>query len=318
MDSEVLAEALDALFRCVLPTAGVAAAAFVLVTRLWPKRLAPVAVLALGVAFVQGNHLREAVPYRLDAERPLTAGELGSAAWHAIARPASDEEEQPPRPDPQYWLPWVAGLALLTDLAMNLARVQIVLAWIVRGAVSLLAARLLLPEGCRAEMPWPEAVLAAAMLATWAVAWSIARRQEAGGWVALALAIALQSAALAVLLLAAWLSLADVALIAASALAGVALASWAGGERAEGSIGAAAVLLPSVLLMAKQNAPEDVPNAAFVLAALSPLALTPLLLAQRWLSGRWLALAGLVLVSAPAGAAGVMAALAWLAARQAE
>jgi hypothetical protein len=182
----------------------------------------------------------------------------------------------------------------------------------------MLAARLLLPEACRADWPWPEAVLAAAMLATWAVAWPIARRQEAGGWVALALAIALQSAALVVLLLAAWLSLADVALIASSALAGVALASWAGGERADGVVGAAAVLLPAVLLIGKQNAPEDVPDAAFLLAALSPLALTPLLLVQRWLSGRLLALAGLVLVSAPAGTAGVMAVLVWLAARQAE
>lgn len=300
MNQEIVGEVVEALFRCVTPTVGVAAAVFVFVARLAPKRLAFLAApLALAAAFAQGNYLREAVQFRLDQEAPLTAGELGKAAWRTSSRPAVTEEDQPAPPEAKYWLPWLAALALLTDLAMGLPRVPVVFGWVVRAAVASLAARLLLPVGMHKPWPWPEAILAALMLALWALPWALAKRQ-AGGWAALALALALQSAAVVVLMEANWASLADVALLASAALFGVAVAAWGMAETTEACAGAAAVLLPAVVLIGRQQASDDTPMAAFALAAFSPLALTLVLPLWRGLPGRWRALAGVVAVAIPA------------------
>lgn len=312
MSQDFIAEATDALFRAVLPALGVAAAAFTFLCRLAPGRLAGLAAaLALTAAFVQGNYLRDAARYRLEDDRPLTAGDLRTAFLDALQRTPPEEGQPATAPPAEYWLPWLAALALLTDALLRWPRVVAWLGWLVRAAVALLAARLLLPE----ELPqtlkvaqhWAEAALAALVLALWAVPWFLARRQT-GGWVAFALSFALQTASMVVLVESSWIRLADVALIGSAALVGVGLSAWAAREATDATAGAAAVLLPGVLLIGQQQAPQAGPVSAFLLAGLSPLALAPLLLVpRRYWPSPWLAVVGVTLVAVVSTAASLLA-----------
>src|SRR5262245_60915793 len=128
MSEEVLDEAVAIGFGCVVPAAAVATAAFALAARLLPKRLAVVAAaLALAAAFAEGNYLRETVSVRLEKDNPLTPGDLGRAAWRAIARPAPVEGDETAATPRLYWLPWAALLALIADVAVGWRRVP---AWV--------------------------------------------------------------------------------------------------------------------------------------------------------------------------------------------
>jgi hypothetical protein len=77
--------------------------------------------VAAGV--LAGNYFREAMPWRLDGERPLAVRDLGTVlGWSLESKPAAvaEDENAPPLPPSRYWLPWLAGLAMLIELLVRL------------------------------------------------------------------------------------------------------------------------------------------------------------------------------------------------------
>ena len=131
-------------FGVLLPFV-VAGAVLFAATRI-TKRGGPLgAVLAVVAGFLVGNHFRPAAEYRFDAEHPLAIGELTAEIRHAVGDGAELSDEPIPHPPARYWLPWAALLASIVGVVARAPRVPLVVGWLMRGLVAVLAARLLVP-----------------------------------------------------------------------------------------------------------------------------------------------------------------------------
>lgn len=300
-------EVIDLFVRLLLPAMAASVIVMALLRRLGGERFAPLAAaLALAVGVLVGNYFREAMPWRLDSERSLTGYDLATVlGWSLEQKPTGEIEDTtdlPPLPPSRYWLPWLAGLALLVELLVRLPAVTPSMGWILRTGTVLLAGRLLTPPDLRVATPWASWALAAAMLLIWMVLKALARQwKDATLPTALALCFA---AAGMVLLHAHSARLADMALLGFAALFGIAVTAWLWPGDVAGALGAVAVFLPGLMLTGQQETFSEVPFTSFLLVALAPVALLPMtlpLIAQRQRWSRWLP--GLILPLIPAGIA---------------
>src|SRR5688572_448166 len=105
------------------------------------ERLTPVAAaLAVAAGVVAGNFFRDAMPWQLDRDRPLNGRDMVTVLGWSLegkpeagdAEPTAEPVEEPPRmPPSRYWLPWLAGLAVVVELLTRLPRVPSSPAWVV-------------------------------------------------------------------------------------------------------------------------------------------------------------------------------------------
>lgn len=273
------------------------------------ERLVPMfAAVALGSAFVVGNHVKEIVPWELEYERPLTASDLREVvAWSLEAKrpapePAEDGDavEQSPAvavPESWYWLSWAAALAMVVDLLGRLPGVPSGAAWAARAMTAAFVGRLLTPEALRSEWPWAAWALSLVILAQWAVVWELCRRWRDG---TVAASIALCSNAVSVLILFAHSArLTELGLLLFAGCAALALVAWMWESDLGAALAGCAVFLPALVVSTRQTTMSEVPLTAFVLAGLAPLMLAVLLLPwmnrrERWT--RWALALGLPLV----------------------
>jgi hypothetical protein len=311
----------DALRKAVLPALEAAGFVALLAWALGGRRAAALGgALALAAGFLAGNHFRQAASFRLEPERPLSAGDMGWSLFRALVRPAPPEEtEEVPEegeegvadPPAWYWLSWLGALALAAGLVGGVPCLPTLAGWLLRVGVAGLAARLLVPPEhlapeLYAKLSSPTALFALVVLLEWGLLGYLARR-EPGAWLPAGLALVSFCAA-AVVLHAHSARLSDLATLLGSALAGIALAAVGLRRHAGGVAGAVAVVLPGLLLTAQQDTFSAVPWKSFALPALAPLALAPLVLpGVGLLKGRWRRLAGLALLVAPAAAGVVLA-----------
>lgn len=301
-------EVRDALLLVLAPAAG-ASLALMLLLRVWGgPRWAPLAAaLAFASAVTAGNYFPEAFAWRLDSERPLTAGDLRTVlGWSLEGKPPAKETENPeptpeaeppPLPSPRYWLPWLAALALVIEGLSLLPATPPAAGWVARTLASVLAGRLLSPADMRLELPWAPWALAAAVLAGWTLVSTLQRRWEDGTiGTALGLCFALSAG---VLLHAHSARLTDLALIVGAALLGPALVCWKWPGNSSPALAAAVLVLPGLMLNAQYETFSEVPYACFLLAGLATLGLAPLTIPvlarqqgwRRWLPGLGLPLA---------------------------
>ncbi len=296
----VLEIGLEAL---LLPLA--VAAAVALIAAQFPRYGGQVVgeALALAAAFLVGNHFRQAVELRFDADRPFAMMELFRAAWRGLVPAAGSETPILPA---RYWLPWATLVGIVAGLAVSHRRVPAIAAWIVRALAIGVATRLLVPPSLRDEMPWMWPALFAAMLANWSLIDFVSKSSRAG-WLPLGFA-GLSLAGATVLIHAHSARFTDIATIVAGAWLGVAaVAYWRRGDLG-GTNPIAAISLPALMLVAQQSTFSDVPTASFTLVALAPLALFPLVFVKAEHRQRWrFVIAGWVLLLVPAALAAALA-----------
>jgi hypothetical protein len=283
------------------------------------ERMAPLAAaLALAAGVLVGNHFHEAMNFTIDKTRPPSFHDLQVVlGWSLESKPeiagdgaAGNVDYDLPIKSSHYWLPWMAGLALLVELLARLPGVPPSVGWAARTLLAAFAGRLLTPGFARVASPWLSWFLGVAILLEWSILLALARRWKDGTTAA---AMALCCLAGAVLLLHAGIaSLMDPALLFFAALLGLAIVAWWLPGDTGPALAAAAMILPSLLLIGRKTTDiEAVPEHCFLLVGLAPLAMTPLLLPvlarqQRW--RRWLPAILLPLLPAVVGV--VLAALA--------
>jgi hypothetical protein len=299
-----MSEVLDAGAKLLGPALAASLVIALALGRLGRGRLLPVAAgLAVAAGVLAGNASRDVFPWRVDHERPLTFADWRSALEASLeARPVPEGEESPVVPPTYYWLPWLAALAVVVELACAVGPGSGP-AWAARAVVSLLAGRLLTLPVARGELPWASWGLGMVILLNWGVTAALARRWKDG--VVAAVQAACLTAAAVVVLHAHSARLADAALLFGMALLGPAAAAflWTGDVSAAAAAGS--VALPGLLFMGQQETFSEVPVWGFALAGLAPLtlalALVPALARQEgW--RRW-ALAALPLIPAAAAVA---------------
>jgi hypothetical protein len=278
-------EVWDAIRLLIVPAFATSLLLMLLGRRFSGERSAVIApALALAAGVLAGNCLREAMPWRIDSDHPLNEHELRTVlGWSLEGKPAvepsaADPEreeppEQPPVPPARYWLPWLAGLALLIDLLARLVSPSG--GWAARTAVALLAGRLLTPADLRIDAPWASWTLGLAILWEWAILRSLARLWRDGS-VPAALSLCFAAAGL-IILHAHSARLTDMALLFSVPLFAIALVAWIWPVDTGGALSAAAVFLPGLLLNAQQETFSQAPWRSFLFAALAPIALLPLL-----------------------------------------
>jgi hypothetical protein len=286
--------------------------------------LAVTAAMFVGLSgIVVGNNLSNLSPWQLDPDpdRPWDAGEFAEqlpralfwsleeekATLEAVEGPAA-EGVRPMNPDrrSRYWLPWLAGLAMIVELLLPLLRVPSGPGWSLRTVIALLAGRLLTPNVQRMEDPWVSWALGVVILLEWALLTALARRWRDG---VVPTSLGLCCIAAAMVLDEVHLSACEWNLLLGSSLAGPALLSWKWPSDTSPAAAACAVILPGVLLDSEYNYLDKViPLWSFLLAGLAPLALLPVWLPflarrERWI--RWVL--GLSLPLIPAATAVVWA-----------
>lgn len=306
-----IGEVLDALLHAVLPAVVASAAAFALVAKLAPARLAYAAgALALACGFLAGNHFRGAIDYRVDFERPLNVTDLGRALKATFISPSDDSSEEgivtPPLP--YYWLPWTAGLALVAGLAAR--KTPAVAAWPIRVAAVGVATALAVPSYLRQESPWLLAAFAGTVPCEWVLLERLVREStpERLRFGPAAVGSAAFFAASLVILHAHSARLADIAVILSAALGAIAAVGALLRADAEAVAPGVAVALPALMLSGFADTFSEVPATAFLLTAAAPLALAPLLLprVRSLVWPKWTAVAGM-LAAAPLFLAVVLA-----------
>lgn len=236
--------------------------------------------IALLVGIGAGNLLREAMPWRIDAEQALTLQDWSTALIGAVT--GAPGELPPP---PRYWLPWLAVVTLAVELLSRVPRVPGLLGWTLRALVAALAGRLLTPLDTQQAQPGLLAVTAGVMLLNWLAAITLARRwRGAGPAIVAGLACAL---AAGVMLHAHSARLSDLALFPFAALMGIAAVAW----RYPGDLGPAlaplALWLPGLAWAAHHETFSEVPTISIVLVGLAPLAWCLGCLPDHWRRG-WL------------------------------
>jgi hypothetical protein len=200
-------------------------------------------------------------------------------------------------------LPWAALIALVIGRVANLADVQFSDGWLVRAAVSAAVAWWVVPEADSAELPWLIPALATTIWLLWILLDKLTN-QPASGSVSAAVILALLTAG-GVLVFAGTKRLMDVDVILASAIAGIALVAWLRGFGINGAIPAAAVILPSLLLMGQRTTFAEFHWCVFLLPALAPLLLAITLPFKDWPRLR-LHAARIALILIPLGVAGAL------------
>lgn len=295
-------EVWDLLRLLLAPVAGVSLVLMLAVRCLGGERLAPLAAAAAVAAGVLvGNYFREAMLWRIDSDRPLNCRDLRTAlGWSLESKPVTegDEGESLPVPPARYWLPWLAGLALVIDLLARVPGVPVTLGWVARTLLAMLAGRLLTPPDLRVDLPWASWALGGTILLEWAVLTALTKKWK-DGTVATVVAVCFAAAGV-VLLHAHSARLTDMALLLFTALAGPALVAWIWRGDTGGAMPAIAVFLPALMLAGQQETFSDVPDVSFLLLGLAPLALAPALLpvlVRQERGRRWL-LAALPLIPA--------------------
>jgi hypothetical protein len=274
-----------------------------------------VTAVALAAGVIAGNYFRGAMAWRIDSDRPLNARDLRDAlGWSLEGKPSmepsdADQEkaEAIPIPPSPYWLPWLAGFAILIDLLARFVPLPPSIWSTARTLAAVLAGRLLCPADLRIEYAWAPWALGVIVLMEWALLQSLAERWKDG---TLATTLALCLAAAGVIILHAHSGrMTDMALLFSTALVPIALFTWMRPGETGAALGAVAVFLPGLLLNAKHDTFSDVPWRSFLLAATAPLALLPMVhpkLARQTRWGRWLP--GVILPLIPATWAVILAA----------
>ena len=248
-------EVWDALRLLIIPAFGTSLLVMILGRYLVRERsTAIVPVLALAAGAIAANCFREAMPWRIDSDRPLNQQDLRLIlGWSLEGKPAveslaNDEEKQPlPIPPPRYWLPWLAGLAMLVDLLTRLVAVSPGSVWAIRSAMAIFAGRLLTSADLRADVPWASWALGLSILIEWAVLHSLSTQWK-DGTVPAALSLCFAAAGI-IILHAHSARLTDMALFFSVALFAMAMISWRWPVDAGAALSGAAVFLPGLLLM---------------------------------------------------------------------
>lgn len=288
----------DALRLLIAPALGMSLFVMFVGRYLAPGRLSIlVPALALAAGVIAGNYFREAMTWQIDSDRPLNERDMRTAlGWSLEGKPAvepSDAESDLKKdeltiPPARYWLPWLAGLAILIDMLVCVLPASPSLGWVLRTMAALLAGRLLTPADLRVDSPWVSWALGLSIVVEWAILQFLARLWK-DGTVAAALSLCLAAAGV-IILHAHSARLTDMALLFAVALLAIALMAWRRPVDTSAALSAAAVFLPGLLLNAQQETFSDVPWRSFLLAALAPVALLPMLhssLARQTRLNRW-------------------------------
>jgi hypothetical protein len=323
---EIREQVLGELSTLIAPAMAASLVVMLVIRWLGGKRVGALAtVLAVTAAVFVGlsgivvaNNLSSLVPWQLDPDpnRPWDVCEfaerLPRALWWSLEeekpKPAPEEGEEraaevvrPMNPNcrTRYWLPWLAGLAMLIEFLLPLPRVPSGPGWSLRTVIALLAARLLTPNTQRMEEPWVWWALGAVILLEWALLTALARRWRDG---TVPTSLGLCCIAAALVLKEVHLSACEWALLLGSSMAGPALVSWKWPSDTSPAAAACAVILPSLLLDSEYNYLDKVvPLWSFLLAGLAPLALLPVWLPflarrERWI--RWVLWLSLPLIPA--------------------
>lgn len=281
-------------------------------------RITPLAsALALAAGILTANHFRDAMPLRFDDDRAFAWSDFRKAlGWSLEGRPATpklesqegDEQQEDDLrvPPSRYWLPWMAFFSAAVGLLCRLPFVPSRAVLVIWTVTALFAARLLTPAFLRMDAPWLSWALGLVILLESAVLSELTRRWH-DCTVAAGLAICFGAASM-VLLQAHSARMMEMAMFFVPAFISIILVAWKLRGDIGGAVPAAAVFLPSVLLIGKQETFSEVPMSAFLLSALAPLALAPMVLpALLKLDGwkRWLP--AIVLPAIPAAIAVILA-----------
>jgi hypothetical protein len=239
------------------------------------------AALALATGIFAGNYFKESIEWQLDRDHPLDIHEVRTVlGWSLEGKPPAsttgDTQVELPMPPARWWLPWLAGLAILVELCVGLPFVPPSGGWALRALVAAFAGRLLTPADLRLSLPIASWLLSLAILLEWAVLVALARNWR-DGTAATVSAICFGAAGM-VVLHASSLRLADMALMFSAAMFGPALVAWIWRGNTAPALAGAAVFLPGLALTAQQETFSQVPQESFLLAGLAPLALIPLML----------------------------------------
>jgi hypothetical protein len=305
-------EVWSVLRHLIAPALAASLSLMFLVRGLGGQRLASfAAALAIAGAVCAGNYYREAISWRIDGERALTIGDMGTVlGWSLESKPAPAEDGPAipslPLVPSRYWLPWLAGLAMVIELLVRLPRVPPGVAWMTRTVAALFAGRLLTPGDLRSDLPWSSWAFGAIILTEWAVLAALTCRWKDG---VIPTAVLLTFGAGAVVILYAHSGrLMDMALMASVAFTGPALVACFLPGDTGAAMPAAAIVLPGLMFSAQQETFSEVPLRSFLLVGLAPLALMPLLLPFLGRQKGWRHwLPALVLVLAPATLALILA-----------
>ncbi len=267
-----MSEVLDLSGKLLGPAVAASLLVALLLGRLGRAKSLPLtAALAITAGVLAGNHFRELLSWRIDADQPLTwSGWRASLEASLEPMPPQDEASPAPIPRAFYWLPWLGLLAMLVELLV-VRWADSGVAWSLRAMVALLAGRLLTPQALRWEHPWTPWALGLAILVQWGLSSTLCRRWRDGlvGVVQLGALLA----AAAVILHAHSALLTDLTLLVAMALVGPLLAAWLFSGDASSASAAAALALPGLVLIAQQETFSEVPLRAFLLAGLAPVVL---------------------------------------------
>jgi hypothetical protein len=309
-------EVWDALRLLIAPALGASLLVMIAGRYLTRERFSIITTaLALAAGVVAGNYFRGDMPWRIDSDHPLNQSDLREVlGWSLEGKPAveaseTDQEKEEPLRVPQatYWLPWLAGLAMLIELPARFIRGPASIWWTIRTLAAVMAGRLLTPADLRIEQPWASWALGLSILVEWAILHSLAQRWKDG---TLAAALMFCLAAAGVIILHAHSGLlTDMALLFSVALFPIALIAWFRPSDTGAALSAVAVFLPGLLLNAKHDTYSDVPWRSFLFAGLAPIALLPMLhprLARQTRWRRWVP--GIVLPLIPATWAVILAA----------
>ena len=182
------------LFRYLLvPAAGISLAVMLAIRLFGGEKWGALAsALSVLGGVLAANHWREAMPIRLQEDRPLSCGDLIRVlGWSLERKPivstddfASLENfgslpEDVPQVSPRYWLPWLAILAIGIELLAGWPRFSPGTISAAKAFVSLMAGRLLTPTYFRVDYPWSSWALGFVIFAEWNVVTILA---QVAGW----------------------------------------------------------------------------------------------------------------------------------------
>jgi hypothetical protein len=255
-------EVRDMLLWGVLPSLLAASLVFAAIVGLGGLKQAPAAsALGLIVGVVLALWLRAAHPLVPTEEEPSP---LLAAVRFALSLANGDAS----------WnrLPWAILAALAVERLARVVDTHTNEGWLLRGAASVGIAWWVIPEPLREKFVWLAPAFAAVVFLEWVLLERLAAEPPDGG-VLFCLALVFMTAGIVLLHagIARWMEL---AVFCAMAFAGIGLVAWWRRADVSGAIPAAAILLPSLLLMGERGtAVKAIPWYAFALVALAPLTL---------------------------------------------
>ncbi|HYV34705.1 MAG TPA: hypothetical protein VE988_03310 [Gemmataceae bacterium] len=307
------------VFRYAVPAALGASLVVALVIRLiGGERLMPLAAaLAVAAGVFAANHFHNAIErWELHPTRAWTALDFVKVMGRSLEeKPEAENVDDPnaklPLPQPKYWLPLLAALAMIVEVLVSLPGVPPAAGCIARTAVSLLAARLMIPAVESAEYdwrltkPWLTWGLGLVIALEWSIMAALSKVWK-DGTVATAMVFCLA----AVSILAEWEastgSFAAIALYLSVAILPVAVLGWFKPGDNGPALAAAAIMIPGLLQLSYygHSGETPLPLSHFLLVGLAPLTLA-LMFLPFFIAGRswqhWLP--AIVLPLIPAGLA---------------